>query len=518
MNKIILAIALALGISSVNAEQPFKKGEVLVKFKDENKAAEVFNSVGRSKKQFKGTKIHILEVPEHAEKQVRDALAKNPNVELAELNELHAPTFVPNDPLRGNQWWLATVKAYEAMDLSTGQNVIVGVCDSSFNPHEDLQNLFLDGWDFWGEDGDLTSGQGHGTGVSAVIAANTNNGLGVAAPAHNVRIIPGKIGNDDNGYAYYSDMVQCAEHMADNGAKVINFSYGGVCGSSNVTAAKYANSKGATVHWSAGNSNALIACANVEEQTVVSATTSNNTKASFSSYGPAVDLTAPGSGVYSAYGNGYSYYSNLNGTSFSSPITAAAAALVFAKNPGATPAQVREVLYSTAVDLNNSDYYGHGLVDFAAAVNVEINTPPPPPPPEPVCGNGIVEEGEACDDGNLINGDGCDSSCQVEPPSPPPEPEPDIEAPVINLKSPVEGGSYSRQVAIQGIATDNVELDYIEIHVNTGLAKYIDVTDTNSKRFNHRAKLPKGNHTARVVAVDISGNAEIIVINFSINK
>jgi cysteine-rich repeat protein len=46
------------------------------------------------------------------------------------------------------------------------------------------------------------------------------------------------------------------------------------------------------------------------------------------------------------------------------------------------------------------------------------DTPPPPPPP--VCGNGVLESGELCDDGNTANGDGCSSTCAVEPPPPPP--------------------------------------------------------------------------------------------------
>ena len=166
MKKLILALALAIGSNSVLAEKPFVKGEILVKFKDESRAGETIKS---SKKRFHGTGIHIISVPEGAEKKVRDALSKNPNIEIVELNIQEGPEFIPNDPLRGNQWWLETIKAYDSMDVSTGNGVIVGVCDSAFNPHEDLQGTLLEGWDFNGEDADLTSPNGHGIGVAGLL-------------------------------------------------------------------------------------------------------------------------------------------------------------------------------------------------------------------------------------------------------------------------------------------------------------------------------------------------------------
>src|SRR6185295_15808003 len=72
-----------------------------------------------------------------------------------------------------------------------------------------------------------------------------------------------------------------------------------------------------------------------------------------------------------------------------------------------------------------ADYNGEFVNRFSKTDNFKVRsevTPPPPPPPTPCCGNGIVEEGEQCDDGNTASGDGCSSTCQTELPPPPPAP------------------------------------------------------------------------------------------------
>ena len=498
---------MALCMGNSIAEPKFVKGELLIKFVKEN------NTEHKTKEFFPGTKIHVISVPEHAEVKVRDALSKNPNVEFVELNALHAPVYTPNDPRIGNQWWLNTINAYDAMDVAYGQGVTVGVCDTGVNNHEDLQGMVLNGWNFYGNNDDVTnSGNGHGTGVAGTIAANTNNGLGVASPAYGVQIIPGRIADDSSeGWSTGARMVACQEYMADRGVKVINLSYGGCCGSANYAAAKYADSKGATVHWAAGNSGQFLTDYNSVEQTIASATTSSNTRASFSNYGGFVDLAAPGSGVYSIYGSG-SQYGNLSGTSFSSPITAAVAAMVYSKNPGISAQQVRDILYSTATDLGDSSYYGHGLVNALAAVNANITLPPPPV--DPVCGNNVVESDEQCDDGNVVNGDGCDSICRIEVTLPPP-PDVDEVGPVIVINKPKNGQQLTR-LSLKGTISDNVMLDYAEVHLNGGLAKYMNLADKVESRLNFNWRGPRGTHSITVIAVDLAGNETLESVTFEI--
>ena len=510
MKKTIVGIIMSLCIGTAQAEPNFVKGEILVKFLNEN------NTAYKTKEYFPGTKIHVISVPEHAEEKVRDALSNNPNVKFTQLNTLHAPVYVPNDPKIGEQWWLNNINALDAMDISEGSGVIVGVCDTGVNPdHEDLQNVVQSGWNFFHNNSDATNYvHQHGTMVSGSIAANTNNSMGVAAHANKVKIIPGRIADDNEGWSTVSRMVACQEYMADNGAKVINLSYSGCCGPGNYEAARYADSKGAVVVWAAGNSNINVSSENIEEQIIVAATNSSNTKTGFSNYGAAIDLAAPGDGVYGLWlvPNQYAW---LSGTSFSSPIVAGVAAMVYSKNPGITAQQVRDILYSTATDLGNSNYYGHGLVNALAAVNaVWEPVPEPPTPPEPVCGNNILESGEACDDGNLVNGDGCDSNCNIEVTSPPPPTE-DTVNPIINITKPTEGQKVTR-LSLKGTISDNVMLDYAEIYRNGNLVKYMNLADKTEARVNYSWRGSEGMHSITIIAVDLAGNETLESRTFEI--
>ena len=497
--KLILAIALVLATSTAIAESPFVKGELLIKFKNNSN-----NTNYHSKKYFKGTKIHLIQVPPKAEEHVRKALAKNPNVEFVELNSMHKVDYMPNDTRVGTQWWLNTINAFEAMDVSQGEGVTVGICDTGVNPnHEDLQNVLLPGWNFFANNSDATNYvHQHGTIVAGTIAANTNNNKGVAALANKVKIIPGRIADDTNGWTDTAREVECQEYMADNGAKVINISYAGACDYSNAAAARYADSKDTVVVWAAGNENTQLTCGNIEEQTVVSATTNLNTRASFSNYGSAVDIAAPGENV-SGLWLVPNQYGNLSGTSFSSPIVASVAAIIYSKNPGITAKEVRNILYTSATDLGNTNYYGHGLVDAFNAIN------------NAVCGNGIIEQDELCDDGNLINGDGCDSICNIEL-SAPPNP-PDLTPPTVSIDNPKDGSSISR-LKLRGIVSDETLLDYAEIYINGGLAKYMDLEGQTSSTLRYNWKGPKGSHILKVIAMDAAGNESIEIVSFTISN
>lgn len=152
---------------------------------------------------------------------------------------------------------------------------------------------------------------------------------------------------DANGYAYWSTVAQGICWAADHGARVVNVSYKGVLGSSTVqTAAQYLRSKGGVVV-AAGNSGGLKSIAASDAMLPVAATEQNDVRASFSSYGPYVDLSALGVSLdTTTVGGGYAYAS---GTSFSSPLVAATAALTMSANNKLPPADVGRLLRERAL-------------------------------------------------------------------------------------------------------------------------------------------------------------------------
>lgn len=135
----------------------------------------------------------------------------------------------------------------------------------------------------------------------------------------------------------------------------------------------------------------------------VAAIDQNNRRASFSSTGPAVELSAPGVSVYSTYrGN---VYSTLSGTSMATPHVSGTCALVWAENPTLTNAQLRTILQNTAMNLGTAgkdNLYGYGLVNAYAAVSTVPPPPPPPPPPTNVTVNIVNPVGSSTVKGNVM--------------------------------------------------------------------------------------------------------------------
>ena len=318
----------------------------------------------------------------------------------------------------------------EAWDLETGDsNVIVGITDSGVlydhedleasiwvNPGEDLDgdgkvwdagdmnsvdddgNGFIDdliGWDFFGPQGsgcwpgedcdgpdnnpdDFT---GHGTHVGGIVAATTGNGLGVAGVAGGMRsagrpgvklmaIRVGYLADDGRGYV---NMTACAagfDYAVANGASVLNASWG-TNGTLIQTAAQNALDAGLVVTKSAGNDNnevpdALIA---VPDVIVVAALNNVNKKASFSSYGTWVDISAPGDNILNTYGLfGTEDYASLGGTSMAAPTVAGVAALLKSHHMWFTHEEMDTLLlnYTDDVYADNPTYagkLGSGRVD-----------------------------------------------------------------------------------------------------------------------------------------------------------
>ena len=322
-----------------------------------------------------------------SEESLAAALMQSGGVEWAEPDYVVDAVVIPNDPYYFSQWWHQNIASAGAWDITTGSTqVIVAVCDTGVDvTHPDLvRNLILPGWNTYLNNTNCVDTYGHGTAVAGCTAAIGNNGIGMAGMAWNVKILPIRITYQDGiGSAYITDIADGIAYGADRRAKVVNVSFGGFSYSTIITAADYARGKGALVVFAAGNDGLdLTGSADSASILLVGATTSYDARASFSNYGSPIDVVAPGESILTCVmGGAYGYWS---GTSFSAPITAGLAALIFSINPSFTPAQVETLIKSSCKDLGatgDDSVYGFGLIQAAGAVAkakaaLVVNLPP----------------------------------------------------------------------------------------------------------------------------------------------
>jgi thermitase len=306
-------------------------------------------------------------------------------VDFAEPDRLIAPGCVPNDPLYSSQWFHTTIGSPTAWDATVGsRSVIAAVCDTGVeSTHPDLSaNLRLPGYNSVDGSANTEPVMAHGTSVAGCIGAVGNNGTGVSGVNWTVSILPVRITNRSDGWAYYSDMASGIQWAADAGARVVNLSYDAASSSTVDYAAQYLRGKGGLLFIAAGNSgqDTSTTCPISPYSLVVGATESTDTLAGYSNYGTNVDLVAPGSSIYTTTTGGS--YACVSGTSFASPVAAGVAALVFAANPSLTASQAENAILSTCADLGSAlaGKVGHGRVNAAGAVaaaGVVVRTTPP---------------------------------------------------------------------------------------------------------------------------------------------
>lgn len=303
----------------------------------------------------------------------------------------------PNDPSAKDQYHLNKVNAFSAWDLTQGAGVTVAVLDTGVDlTHPDLKANLVKGYDAISKTNTPKDMNGHGTHVAGVIAAVTNNRQGVAGVAPGAKIMPIKV-LGENGGGDLGSIIDGIQWATDNGAQVINMSLGGPIESPSWNeAVKYAAKKNVVVVAAMGNEREQGNPKNQPAATpgviAVGATDPNDKVTGFSSFGEWISVAAPGYAIkstfptyacetYTAYKENPEYfppetkislkYAAVSGTSQASPVVAGVVALMKAKKPSITPAQVRKALMSTAVDLGKKGFdedFGAGRIDALKAI------------------------------------------------------------------------------------------------------------------------------------------------------
>lgn len=308
-------------------------GEIVAKVND----PAAFAKLGQTKPAG-SPNVYLVSVSPAADLAAETArIAAIPGVAVAGPNYIAHETVTPNDPYYGTyQWSLPKISAPNAWTKTTGTaNAVIASLDTGVslnhpelapkmwantaeipnNGIDDDSNGYVDdanGMDFvnanfvGGKYVNDANGpmddEGHGSLTSSVMAAGSNNAIGIAGVSWQSKIMAVKV-LDDNGFGTFTDIANGIRYAAANGAKVINMSLGaqGVSSDFNTDdAIATATAQGVTIVAASGNdgSATTISYPAINSNVIaVGATNSNDTTASYSNGGPQLSVVAPGSGI-----------------------------------------------------------------------------------------------------------------------------------------------------------------------------------------------------------------------------
>lgn len=303
------------------------------------------------------------------------ALQQRPDVRFASVPvPMSATAVTPNDARYPQQWHHAGVRTNEAWERTTGGDaVVVAVVDSGVDAsHPDLAGAVLPGKDFVDDDADARDENGHGTTVAGIVAARAGNSIGGAGACWACRVLPVRV-LDENGDGGSDDIAAGVVWAADNGADVINLSLSGDrLDPGLTTAVAYAREMGIVVVAASGNNavTSLTYPAAIDGVISVGSSDRTDARASFSNYGPWVDVAAPGVDMISTASFGcpgvvHCYVLNAKGTSFSAPLVSGIVALGRSAFPSASPSDLESTLTGTAVPVSGG-WVAAGRVDAKA--------------------------------------------------------------------------------------------------------------------------------------------------------
>ena len=362
------------------------------------------------------------------DQQTIQAIGSNPSVEYMQPIYNYHVYAVPDDSAYSSQWNLNRIginHLYESGIINPAlPDVIVGIVDTGIKEdHPDLINAiahnsgeigidafgndkrtngidddsngFIDDWqgydfvdlsdedggDWSNRDNDPTDENGHGTSVAGIIGAQTNNGIGLSGIAP-CKILPLRaFGKNGNGIDI--DIASAIVYAVDNGAELVNMSFGDVVQSPILhDAIQYAYSNHVVLIASSGNDGSNYAHYPSDFSEVISTGSVNqyDSRSMFSSHSPSLDITAPGEQIVTTTFTG-GYINTFSGTSAAAPHVSGVAALMKSiehqkRNSSISYVplsneEIRGILLNSADDAGEKgwdEFYGAGIVNAEKAL------------------------------------------------------------------------------------------------------------------------------------------------------
>jgi thermitase len=352
--------------------------ELLIKFKPGTPAADRVSAHLAANAQvvrtIPGLDVQVVKVGRGQAQQRLQGYLRNPNIQIAELNGIAYPDWVPSDVLFSQQWALNNasdrdIDAPRAWDVANGTHpdasrgsATIAIVDSGIRAnHPDLLGKVVDSRNWFADDVTVDDVQGHGTHVAGIAAAITDNETGIAGVCPDCTLVSAKVCDDAGGGCPYDRIangvlwsVGCEwRDPSDNclsplRAKAINISLTGTYNSAVLeSAVNKAWGRGAVLACAAGNGGKDERQYPAAYMNCIATAANDNAdrRASWSNYGSSwVDVAAPGVSILSTVVSGG--YESWSGTSMASPHVAGLAGLLAGE--GTERDQVRSQIESRA--------------------------------------------------------------------------------------------------------------------------------------------------------------------------
>jgi thermitase len=372
------------GISARKAPLPYQEDVILVMpnaptNEDKEELADTLRELNGRVLQTIGEgslQVLVVQTPQGKMQEVEEKLSRDKHVAVVGRNYNSVGHLVPNDQFFPSQTHLGAINCPGAWDTSVGSNVEIAVFDSGCQEsNPDLTGKTISGYSRFGTSS-LQDLQGHGTNVSTTAAASFNNvsltaGVAPAAKVYSVQIA-GEAGSTND-----LELIRGMADVLQTNKKIVNISYGSPPPTGLTNANVHGplheffrafHNKGGLVFISAGNDAKFDSNPRRGYLQVISAVDTRRVRASFSNIGTSVTFAAQGTAVVCSdrFGNDVS----VNGTSFSCPIVAGMAALVWSRFPRLTNAKVLAALRRSTNQTVYNNRTGFGIPNAKRALAI----------------------------------------------------------------------------------------------------------------------------------------------------